>query len=595
MKREFEIPMRDGITLFTSVYLPKDQSRTYPILLLRTPYSVRPYGADDYKTRIGPSSTLMRDKYIFVYQDVRGRWRSGGEYDNMRPNVPGNTADIDESSDTYDTIEWLLQNLTIHNGRVGQWGISYPGHYTIAGAVDAHPALKASSPQAPISDFFFDDFHHNGAYLQSYWLATSVFGYQKTAPTETAWYKMVQPTERSDYDFFMKMGSLKNASNYYKDDNFFWKQLSEHPNYDAFWQKRSILPHLKNIDHAIMTVGGWFDAEDLYGPLNIYKTVEKHNPNTYNTIVMGPWSHGDWARDREDQYVSYINFGKNLSADYQQQIEARFFDHFLKGAGDGKTGLPEAYMFDTGTKKWREFSQWPSATARTHRLYFGEGEQLSVNKATDPSAEFSYISDPAKPVPHTSEVRMRFTPRPYMADDQRFATQRPDVLTFVTEPLTDPLELSGEIVANLQVATSGTDADFIVKIIDVYPDTTSQDPNIPANIVLGGYQQMVRSEVMRARFRNSFSQPEPFVPNQKTKVSFSLQDVQHTVKPGHRLMVHIQSTWFPLIDRNPQKYVDNIFMADDEDFEKAKMTIFGDSYIEIGGDVEEPLHPEVVK
>ncbi|MDW7692557.1 CocE/NonD family hydrolase [Flammeovirgaceae bacterium SG7u.111] len=585
MKKEFMIPMRDGVKLYTAVYMPTDESEKYPFLMKRTCYSSRPYGEDMFPRSLGPSKFLMRDKYIFVYQDVRGRYMSEGTFDNMRPHIENKKGkkQIDESSDTYDTIEFLLKELKgKHNGRFGQWGISYPGFYTIAGAVDAHPALKASSPQAPISDFFFDDFHHHGAYLQSYWLATPVFGYQKSEQTTSSWYPMVRPETNDGYEFYMDMGPLKNADKYFKEDNFFWQQLKSHPNYDEFWQKRSILPHLKNINHAIMTVGGWFDAEDLFGPLNIYKTIERTSPDTYNTIVMGPWSHGDWAREKGYQAVSNVYFGDSISTFYQREIEFNFFGKMLK---DKTTeALPDAYMFDTGVKEWKKFDVWPPRDQKPVRLFFKEGEQLVFEEPADADkTKFEYLSDPAKPVPYTEDVKVVFTPRKYMADDQRFSSKRPDVITFETEVLEEDMVLAGEIIAKLMVATTGTDADWIVKLIDVYPsDHEDYDIN-PKHIKMGGYQQLVRSETFRGRFRNSYEKPEPFEPGKPTEVSFPLQDILHTFKKGHKVMIQIHSTWFPLIDRNPQKYVDNIFEANEEDFIKATQTVYGSSFIQVGG------------
>ncbi|MGK7391990.1 MAG: CocE/NonD family hydrolase [Candidatus Cyclobacteriaceae bacterium M2_1C_046] len=588
-KFEYQVPMRDGTKLFTIAYVPKDKNQKYPILMKRTPYSIRPYGESNYAKSLAPSPYLMRDLYIFVYQDVRGRYMSEGQYDNMRPQIPDKRkkTEIDESSDTWDTIDWLVKNIKDNNGKVGQWGISYPGFYTVAGAVDAHPALKASSPQAPISDFFFDDFHHHGAYLQSYWLATTVFGYQKDTLTTDAWYrdKWVQTGTPDGYEFYMNMGPLKNASKYFGEDNFFWQQLVEHPNYDEFWQKRSILPHLDNIDHAVMTVGGWFDAEDLYGPLNIYKTIEDKNPDNTNMIVMGPWSHGDWSRERGIQAVGNVYFGDSISTFYQTNIEKPFFEYHLK---DGpKPQLPEAYMYDTGLKEWQRFAQWPPEHLPKVDLYFGEDETLSINKPLDKDAEFSYTSDPDKPVPYTEDIKVVFTPRKFMTDDQRYASRRPDVLTFETDVLEEDLTLAGEILAKLKVSTTGTDADWVVKLIDVYPSDHPDYEHNPGHIRMGGYQQLVRSEVFRGRFRNSYANPEPFEPGVVTDVDIPLQDILHTFKKGHKIMIQIHSTWFPYIDRNPQKYVDNIFKADESDFRKAIMTVHGSSVISIGGEQQE--------
>ena len=591
-KFEYNIPMRDGIHLFTVVYVPKDKSQPYPFLMQRTPYSVRPYGEGEFKRSLGPSKYLMEDGFIFVYQDVRGRWMSEGTYDNMRPHVPGNnpndtsTEHIDESSDTYDTIAWLLENIEGHNGKVGQWGISYPGHYTASALPEAHPALVASSPQAPISDFFFDDFHHMGAYLQSYVNAQPLFGYQSGGPTTESWYAdkwdaIREGRDRNDsYKYYMSLGPLKNITEKYYPDDFFWNQIVSHPNYDEFWQARSILPHLEGIDHAVMTVGGWFDAEDLFGPLNIYKKVEADNPAAKNTIVMGPWSHGDWARERGTQQVNHIYFGDSLSTFYQREIEYNFFTHYLKG--DGEMALPEAYMFDTGSKKWEQFSEWPTNEYAPVTLSFAEKGELLVNEVGNATVEFSYISDPEKPVPFRSEITpVTFTPRAFMTDDQRHASRRPDVLTFSTDVLDEATTFAGEIDVNLKVSISTTDADFIVKLIDVYPDGYTEE-HAPQHVNMSGYQQLVRSEVFRGRFRNSFAEPEPFTPGEITEVNFPLQDVLHTFKPGHKIMIQVQSTWFPYIDRNPQKYVPNIYEAEEADFIKSEITVYGNSTVTVG-------------
>ncbi|MCU0420247.1 MAG: CocE/NonD family hydrolase [Cyclobacteriaceae bacterium] len=589
-KLEVPIPMRDGVKLFTSIYVPKDKTKKYPMLMQRTCYSVAPYGKDKFRRALGPSRFLMRDGYIFVYQDVRGRWMSEGVFDNMTPNIPGNdrknkTA-VDEASDTWDTIDWLLKNVANHNGRVGQWGISYPGFYTAAGIPDAHPALKASSPQAPIADFFFDDFHHNGALLQSYIAAFAVFGYQKDKPTTEAWYTDPMARFREQkiadgYEFNLRQGPLKNFTEKYHHDNFFWQQIIEHPNYDAFWQKRNLLPHLTNVKHSVMTVGGWYDAEDLYGPLNIYKKIESGSKDAYNTLVMGPWSHGDWARETGFQAVNHIYFGDSISTFYQREVEREFFHATLKE--NRQPNLPEALMYDCGLKEWKRFAEWPPKDIPPVTLYFDANGKLSVNTPTPAAAVFDYVSDPAKPVPYTSQTEgLVFTPRRFMTDDQRQAAHRPDVLTFQTQPLTDPVTLAGEILAKLKVAISSTDADFVVKLIDVYPQDHPAYKHNPANIVMGGYQQLVRHEVFRGRFRNSFEKPEPFVPHQPTDVNFALQDVLHTFKKGHRIMIQIHSTWFPYIDRNPQKYVDNIYKANEEDFIKATIQVFGQSRVEVG-------------
>lgn len=588
-KSEHLIAMRDGIKLYTIVYTPKDTSKKYPFLLNRTCYNAS--GNDHYKVRT-PSPYLIQEGYILVYQDVRGRYMSEGFFDNMRPNIPGNNPKdkkiIDESSDAWDTIEWLLKNIPNNNGRVGMFGISYPGHYAAAALPDAHPALKAVSPQAPIADFFFDDFHHMGAFLQSYTAAFAVFGYHKTTQTKENWYGKEAARFRNQkiadgYDFHLKMGPLKNFTEKYHYDNFYWNQIIDHPNYDSFWQERNILPHLRKVNPAVMTVGGWFDAEDLYGPLNIYKSIERNNPKTTNTLVMGPWAHGDWARERGKSTHNHIYFGDSISTFYQKEIERNFFGKHLKDQEN--KSLPEAYVFDTGSKEWKTFESWPPKGLPSYKLYFNANGVLSINKPTAEKTSFEYTSDPMKPVPYASQTEgLTFTPRRFMSDDQREASKRPDVLTFESEPLTEDMVLSGEIMARLQVAMTGTDADFIVKLIDVYPQDHPNYDHNPNNIIMGGYQQLVRHETFRGRFRNGFDQPQPFVPNEVTKVEFPLQDVLHTFKKGHRIMIQIHSTWFPYIDRNPQKYVDNIYKADASDFIKSTLTILSTSVIEIGGE-----------
>lgn len=574
LKQTVQIPMRDGTKLFTTVYSPRNQSKQYPFMIKRTPYSVRPYNDKQYPGRIGPSQQMESDGYIFVHQDVRGRWMSEGQYDNMRPHIQGDGA-IDESSDTYDTIEWLLKNVNNNNGKVGMWGISYPGFYTAAALPEHHPALVAASPQAPISDFFFDDFHHHGAYLLSYFVATATFGYQHDGPTSKQWYSSLQPTSRDAWNYYMSLGPLSQAGKLYDESNFFWKELVEHPNYDEFWQKRSILPHLKNVKTNVMTVGGLFDAEDLYGPLNIYRRLEKNNPDTFNTLVMGPWSHGDWARQSQNAVVGKVSFGERVSEFYQREIEAPFFRHFLKGTGE-KPNF-EALMYDTGVRGWKKFANWPPAESRSVKYYLHGDRSISTQppRATDLS-ESVFVSDPANPVPHRdrADIELRFTPRPYMSDDQRFATARPDVLAFQTPPLTEAVTVTGDIMAHLNVSTSGSAADWVVKVIDVYPDDHPFVAGSQPGLKFGGFQQMVRSEVIRGRFRNSYENPEPFIPNKITEVNLPLQDICHTFKPGHRIMVHVQSTWFPLIDRNPQKYVENIFKAKAEDFIVATHKVF---------------------
>ncbi|MGL2986431.1 CocE/NonD family hydrolase [Flavobacterium sp. RSSA_27] len=579
-KQEVRIKMRDGLELFTAIYSPKDTSKKYPIVMQRTPYNCAPYGPDQFKRSIGPNETMMKEGYIVVYQDVRGRYMSDGLYDNMRgyiPNKKGKT-EVDEASDTYDTIDWLVKNVANNNGNVGTWGISYPGYYASYSLLSGHPALKAVSPQACISDFFFDDFHHNGAYLLSYWKVTPLFGPQKTKPTTEAWFKFPNVGTNDDYQFFLNAGPLVNLDKYYDSSNEFWQQLKEHSSYDEFWQKRGLLQHLKNIKPAVMIVGGWFDAEDLYGPLNTYSTIEKSSKN-YNTIVMGPWSHGDWARNSEKQIIGNINFGDSISGFYQKNIEANFFRHFLKNNGKGENKLPEAYVFDTGRKEWKTYDAWPPKNTEKQQFYLQPQQKLTKNAGAVSFEEF--VSDPKKPVPHSEDIKQQgLTPRKYMTDDQRFAARRPDVLVFETDVLAEDVTLAGDILAKLQVATTGTDADWVVKVVDVFPNDEPETKEVQPYLKMSNYHMMVRSEVMRGRFRNSFIKPEPFVANEKTAVNVKLQDVFHTFKKGHKIQIQVQSTWFPLIDLNPQTFVPNIFYAKPEDFKKQTHRVYSDSAIE---------------
>ena len=583
VKKEVYIPMRDGTKLFTSIYIPKDISKKqkYPFLMQRTCYSVAPYGENDYKTTLGPNKYLMEDQYIFVYQDVRGRYMSEGTFTNMTPQVEHKTKkDVDESTDTYDTIEWLVKNIKDNNGKVGQYGTSYPGFYTAAGTISEHPALVASSPQAPISDFWNDDFLHNGRFMLGYFRTFPVFGIQKTKPEDKAWYMdtFVKQTSEDGLKFYRDMGTLKDGYEKYYKDNFFMTEIMNHPNYDEFWQKRSILPHLKNINHAVMTVGGWFDSEDLSGPLNIYKTIEKTSPKAKNTLVMGPFLHGGWGREMGKHFHNEIYFGDSIATYYQTKLETPFFAHYLKGNSKADAGLPEAAMYDTGNKVWKEFNTYPPVQATKMYFYLTDGglKNSSSNSVSE------YYSDPNNPVLSSDNLKdfNGFTPRNYMSEDQRFAVGRPDVLTFTTDILTEDLTLIGEIVAKLKIATTATDADFAVKLIDIYPEDF-----VPLEkkegVIYGNYHQMVRSEIMPARFRNTREKGEALVPNQKTSVDVKLQDVFHTFKKGHKMQIQISSSWFPLFAINPQKFMENPNFATKEDYTKAFIKIFGDSSLEV--------------
>lgn len=582
-KKEVYIPMRDGVKLFTSIYIPKNISkeRKLPFLMQRTCYSVAPYGENEFRYGLGPNPYLMKDGYIFVYQDVRGRYMSEGVFTNMTPQVERKTKkDVDESTDTYDTIEWLLKNIENNNKKVGQFGTSYPGFYTAAGILADHPALVASSPQAPISDFWNDDFLHNGKFMLGYFRTFPVFGVQKTKAESKAWYNdsFVKTISEDGLQFYRDLGTLKDGYDKYYKNNFFLTEIMNHPNYDDYWQKRSLLPHLKNVKHAVMTVGGWFDAEDLSGPLNIYKTIEKTSPKAKNTIVMGPFSHGAWARETGKHFHNEIYFGDSIATYYQKNLETKFFNHYLKGDSKTDAGLPEAAMYDTGSKEWREFATYPPKNTQKIQFFIADG--TLKNTASNTTSE--YFSDPSNPVLSSDNLKdfNGFTPKNYMSEDQRFAVARPDVLTFTTEVLTEDLILAGEILAKLNISTTATDADFAVKLIDVYPlDFVPKEKK--EGVIYNNYHQMVRSEIMPARFRNSREKPEALVPNQKTAVNFNLQDVVHTFKKGHKIQIQISSTWFPLFEVNSQKFLENQNLATKKDYTKAFIKIFGDSSIEV--------------
>jgi putative CocE/NonD family hydrolase len=567
-KQEHRIAMRDGVELFTSIYLPRDSSRTYPILMKRTPYSVSPYGLDKFATSLGPSDHFARAGYIFVNQDVRGRFLSDGEFVQVTPHRvnKSNATDIDESSDTHDTIEWLLKNVRGHNGRVGMYGISYPGFYASAGMIDAHPALKAVSPQAPVGDWYFDDFLHNGAFFLAHayrWLGNNATA--RPSPTTSRSPSVAYPTQ-DGYNLFLRAGPVQRITQVFQEVPPFWVEMMDHPNRDEFWQKRAILPHLKNVAPAVMVVTGWFDAEDLYGSFKSYQTIERQNPNVNNVLVVGPWWHGGWASSDGDR-LGPISFGSKTAVHYRREIEWPFFERHLKDQAIPKAS--EATVFETGENAWREFTKWPPQESQRRQLFLSRAGALDSAPPEEPGAFDEYVSDPAKPVPFTE----RTTPImaiEYMVDDQRFASRRPDVLTYQTPPLAEDLVVAGPIDVELWVSTTGTDADFVVKLIDVFPDS----PNAADQ---PGYEMMVRSEVFRGRFRNSFEKPEPFVPGQPTKISFELLDVLHRFRKGHQLMIHVQSTWFPLVDRNPQKFVPNIYYANEQDFQKATHRIYRSS------------------
>lgn len=575
------IPMRDGVKLFTAVYAPKDASRrAYPILMTRTPYRVRPPEPDAFPTKLGPSTLFAPERYIFVYQDVRGRYKSEGKFEHVRPQVEhkSKSTDIDESTDACDTIEYLLAHVRGHNGRVGMWGISYPGFYCSTAMIDAHPALKAVSPQAPVGDWFFDDGGRYGTYV-----LPSIFGFLSSFETP-------QPTTRADgvdepktddgYQFFLNMGPLKNLEDrYFRGRVEYWTQVMQHRQYDEFWEARNILPRLRKVAPAVLVVGGWFDTEDLYGTIRTYHAIEQQNPGIVNTFVMGPWRHGGWGRDKGDR-LGNISFGGPTSEFYQRNIELAFFNRYLKDKPE--PALPEAYVFETGANKWRTFDSWPPAAAHERPLYLREQGGLAWDttpvaplNASDDASSDSFISDPARPVPYTETVSLGIPPE-YTTDDQRFAARRPDVLVYQTEPLAKSVTFAGPITADLWVSTTAGDADWVVKVVDVFPLDAKDTPDMAPNRHLGGYQMLVRAEVVRGRFRESYAKPKPFTPNEPAEVHVPLLDVFHTFEPGHRIMVQVQSTWFPMIDRNPQKYVENLFEASEADFTKAVHRVYRD-------------------
>jgi hypothetical protein len=579
-KIERMIPMRDGAKLFTAIYIPKDTTEKHPMLLRRTPYAVRPYGENNFMAFWNSYHRLyLRENYIMVVQDVRGRYMSEGTFEDIRPYNPSKTGNqVDEASDTYDAVEWLVKNIPNNNGRVGVFGISYPGFYATMAALSQHPAVKAVSPQAPVTDWFMgDDFHHNGAFmLMDAFNFYSGFGRPRPAPTMESAEGYPIPGQ-DNYDFYLRTGTLKNFARLMGDSIAFWKDLYAHPNLDDWWKVRNTRNHVQHIPAGTSTlvVGGQFDAEDVFGAWNLYKAIEEKAKNN-NRLVMGPWFHGQWGGRGDGSYLGNIRFGTKTSEWYQNQVEVPFFNYHLKGKGD-ISRLAEATIYFSGENQWRQFPQWPPANMQQRNLYLQSNGKLGWNKPTGSNAFTQYTSDPSKPVPYTEDVHLDRT-REYMTDDQRFASRRPDVLVFETGVLDEDVTLGGPLHADLFASLSTTDADFVVKLIDVFPDTFSYVGPSPTgvNYPMPGYQMLVRGEVMRGKYRKSFEKPEPFTPGRVEQVKFYLPDVAHTFKKGHRIMVQIQSSWFPLVDRNPQKFV-NIYEANESDFQKSDIRIFHDS------------------
>ncbi|HEX8462130.1 MAG TPA: CocE/NonD family hydrolase [Segetibacter sp.] len=570
-KIERMIPMRDGVKLFTAIYIPKNNAGKYPFLMVRTPYSCNPYGEDKYRNQLGPSSLFQTEENIYVYQDVRGRYMSEGKFEEVTPHIANKKSnkDVDESSDTYDTIDWLLKNIQNNNGNVGMYGISYPGFYATAALPDAHPALKAVSPQAPVTDEFEgDDAYHRGAfYLMDNYSFMNDFDY----PRDTAWksYPEFCKQEITDaFDFYLKMGPIKNANLMcFNNKSKIWNEYLQHDTKDQYWQARDIRQHLNNIKPAVLVVGGWFDAEDLFGALKTYDAIEKKNSKNNNKLIMGPWTHGAWARSNWSSFGT-MDFKSNTS-EYFKKLEHDFFSFYLKGTGEYTAA--EATIFETGSNTWKNYTAWPPTNTKEVTWALTANKGLSLTGSGSSTGYDQYISDPANPVPYINVVKGGRV-NEYMIADQRFASARKDVLTYESPVLQNDVTLSGPITADLFVSITGTDADFVVKVIDVLP----ADPAIENQKEIGGMQRLIRAEVLRGKFRNSFTKPEPFVPNKITEVKYQLNDVAHCFKKGHKIMVQIQSSWFPLVDRNPQKFM-SIGTADEKDFKAATIQIYHDA------------------
>jgi putative CocE/NonD family hydrolase len=565
-KIEAEIPMRDGVRLHTAIYSPSGLTTNVPIILTRTPYGI----AGAARTLTGGYAELADDGYIFVFQDIRGRFKSEGQFIMLRPprDKKAPTA-IDESSDTHDTIDWLLKNATHNNGRVGMLGVSYPGWLTVMAMLDPHPALKAVSPQASPADMFIgDDFHHNGAFRLAY-------GFEYAAAMESG--KEIAPfafDQPDSYDWYLKLGSLAHVNEKYAHEKLpTWNDFAAHPDYDAFWKRQSVTPYLDRVSVPTLNVAGWWDQEDFYGPIKIYETLETHDTRHLNYLVVGPWNHGGWA-GASGQKLGDVDFGSPTAREFRKNIEAPWFAYWLKDKG--KLTLAEATTFETGSNKWQSFESWPPRTGvRKRSLFFHANGQLAFDPPTGAadSAADAYVSDPASPVPYRKRPILPMMSAgsgwsTWLANDQRFLKGRADVISWTTAPLTNDVVIAGDIAAHLFASTTGTDADWVAKLIDVYPDQGEADP------ALNGFQFMVANDVLRGRFRGGFDHPAPTVPNHVDEYVIDLHSQDYRFRTGHRIMVQVQSTWFPLIDRNPQTFVPNIFAARDSDFRVATHRIY---------------------
>ena len=578
-KYEYLVPMRDGVRLFTAVYVPKDGSQRYPFLITRTPYSVSPYGVDQYPAQLGPSEHFQKDGFIFVYQDARGRYMSEGEFQQVRPFNPSKGAkDIDESTDTYDTIEWLLKNIANNNGRAGMIGISQPGFHVAESIIDSHPALKAASPQAPTADYYMgDDVYHNGAFMLG-----ANFGFYSAFVPRGATPEPPKPAVRFDpgtpdmYNFFLRtpVPFARMNADLFGGKAAYWQEIVDHTTYDEFWKKRSLARFMDGVKCAVLNVGGWFDAEDPVGPLKIYRAVEEKNPGISNMLVMGPWSHGGWSRGT-GLTLGNLNFGVRTSEYFRENIQFPFFMQYLK---DKPASMPEAWLFLTGLNEFRRLDAWPPKNLQATTLYFDRDGGLSRTAPTGPREFDEYVSDPNRPVPYVGYIASGMT-SDYMTEDQRFASRRPDVLVYQTPTLDEDMIIAGPIKVNLHVSTTGSDSDFVVKLIDVYPNDYPT-PAAPANqpvradaVKMGGYQQLVRGEPFRGKYRNGFEKPQPFVAGEPAVITYELPDVYHAFRKGHRVMVQVQSSWFPLVDRNPQVFME-IPTAKPSDFKKATQRVY---------------------
>jgi len=559
------IPMRDGVKLFTVIYSPLNASGKFPFMIERTPYGAD-FPGDTLDFSPYPAyADMAKEGYIFIFQDIRGKFKSEGTMEMNRPMY--HTTDpsaIDESTDTYDAIDWLVKNVPNNNGRAGIRGVSYDGWLAMVASVDPHPALKAASEQATPADMFLgDDFHHNGAFRLSYGFEYSyLFEHEK----ETSSF----PFPQFDlYDWYLKLGSLKNVNDkYFHRELPTWNEFTQHPNYDSFWQKRSAMGYVPYPQTAMLHVGGYFDQEDMNGPQLMYRHMEKKDSFNRNYIILGPWNHGQWYARKGDS-LGKISF-ETRTGEFFRTLQKKWFDYLLKDLGDGK--FDEANCFQTGSDVWKSYSTWPPKQAIIKKLYAAPNNKCSFEKPTT-AGLVSYISDPSHPVPYRiPPIEATYGPGSrwysWQVEDQRFVSSRPDVISFTSDSLTDDLTVTGKVIAHLFASTTGTDADWVVKLIDVYPDFHHKD------LSMSQYQLPVVMEVFRGRFRKSFSNPTPLVPNQPKEFVIDLHDINHVFKKGHRLMIQVQSTWFPVIDRNPQKYVPNIFEAKESDFIKATQTIY---------------------